>query len=112
MNKKVKKAVEFCKKHKRGIATVSIFGVGIVVGVKLNGIKYKDAVIFKKEIENDLKQAIKQGSDAIYYILNTDDIRHERLVSSINELRNNNCNIEPKADFIQIKSILFIGNEK
>lgn len=112
MNKKVKKAVEFCKKHKRKIATVAIFGLGVVVGVKLNDIKYKDAVLFKKEIGNNLKQLIEQGSDAIYCTINTDDIGHEQVASSINELINKGFDIEPKADFIRVKSILFIGNEK
>lgn len=112
MNKKVKKAVEFCKKHKRKIATAAIFGVGIVVGVKLNGVKYKDAVIFNKEIGNDLKQLMEQGSDAIYCTINTDDIGHKQLASSINELINNSFEIEPKANFIRVKRILFVGKEK
>lgn len=112
MNKKVKKAVGFCKKHKRKIATVAIFGVGVVVGVKLNGIKYKDAFVQTGKPGEKIRSFTKCSKDIICCSITSEDKANELASPLINDFINKYFTMDYPAKFEDVNGIIFFGNEK
>lgn len=110
MNKKVKEAVEFCKRHKWKIITIAAMGAGIVIGVRLNDRRYKDAFVCKGRFAEELKKAINNPN--IIAAKQVSGIDQTNMPQAINDFINTHCEIDYPANFKTVDRMIFFGEEK